>query len=168
MTLRDAIREYLLDCEAKNLSPETLRWYAEKLRGFRRYADEHQITDIDQVNSRVVREFLADLRTRPSNGKNPRLSGNTIAGFEQVIRSFFAFLTREELVDANPTLRLGKIRRPKTEIPVFSEDEIERMFAVYSAKSSYVEHRNYCILLCLYDTAIRLSELVNLQVDHVD
>lgn len=168
VTLKDAIYEYLLDCQARNLSPQTLRWYAEKLRALRRYAETQQITEVSQLSPKVLREFLAELRTRPSQGKNPRLSGHTLAGFDQVLRSFCGFLVREELIQSDPMRRIGKLRRPKTEIQVFSPDEVERMLAVYSGKSSYVEHRNYCILLCLYDTAIRLSELVKLRVEHVN
>jgi len=74
MTVHDAIREYLLDCQARNLSPQTLRWYAEKLRAFRRYAETQQITDISQLNSKVLREFLAQLRTRPSQERAPDVS----------------------------------------------------------------------------------------------
>jgi len=74
MTVHDAIREYLLDCQARNLSPQTLRWYAEKLRAFRRYVETQQITDISQLNSKVLREFLAQLRTRPSQERAPDVS----------------------------------------------------------------------------------------------
>lgn len=41
MNIREAIREFLLDCEAGNLSEHTLRWYQNKLKGFRVFTDEN-------------------------------------------------------------------------------------------------------------------------------
>jgi integrase/recombinase XerD len=169
MTIRDAVREYVLDCEARALSPQTLRWYREKLRAFRQYADQNDVHDVHAVSSSLIRAFLRHLRQKtPSTGSNSQLSGFTLAGHDQVLRGFFGFLKAEEILDTNPMATIKRLKRPTQCIDAFSPDEVDRMLRVYAPRRTFVEHRNYVVLLCLYDTAIRLSELVGIKVEDVD
>lgn len=169
MTVKDAVHEYLLDCHARNLSEETLRWYREKLGRFIQYLDERHVESIDAITPTVIREFLHTLRgSQPRTGNRSSLSGHTLAGFDQVLRTFFRFLVQEEHLSRDPMGTIRKTKRPKTEIATFTPDEVRKMLSVFAAKTTFIEHRNYVILLCFFDTAIRLSELTNLRLDDVE
>ena len=57
------IRDYLKQCQHKQLSPKTLRWYEHKLQVFRMYmAHRHHIASAGSVDYRHVQAFLATLR----------------------------------------------------------------------------------------------------------
>lgn len=169
MSVRQAVQEYLLDCQARNLSARTVRWYEQKLGLFVEFLERLNVTDITEAaNPSIIRQFLNDLSAIDSPQRDgEKLSGHTIAGYDQVLRSFFGFLHSEEVLPANPMKRIRKIRRPRTIIPTFSRNEIHRMLNVYAARRDYKEHRNYCILLLLYDSGIRLEELVKLRVENI-
>lgn len=169
LNIQEAIDEYLLDCEGRNLSPRTLRWYREKLGRFRQYAqDEHGLSDINDVSSRHLREFLRYLRTKPAEtGRNEIITGHTLAGYHQVLRSFLNFLRTEEIIDDNPISRVKTVKRPRSEIPAFTHAEVRRMLKVYSQRRTFLEHRNYLILMTLYDCALRLSELRNVMISDI-
>jgi len=65
---------------------------------------------------------------------------------------------------------MAKVKMPKvpeTIIPTFSEKEVGRLLA-QADKGSNEGFRNYCLLLTLIDTGIRLSELANLKTDDID
>jgi hypothetical protein len=47
MTVNEAIREHLLDCKARNLRHETLRWDTEESSAFRSSLAENGIAEID-------------------------------------------------------------------------------------------------------------------------
>ena len=60
----------------------------------------------------------------------------------------------------------AKVKMPKvseTVVPTFTEKEIERLLA-QPDKSSNEGFRDYCLLLTLIDTGIRLSELAYLDL----
>lgn len=170
LLIAEAISEYLLDCEGRNLSQRTTRWYRQKLGYFLAYVEsEFGLTKVEDVTPRCIRDFLRHLRDKPaSTGRNPVITGHTLAGYHQVLRSFFNFLASEEIITENPMARVKAVRRPKTEIPAFSHAEVRRMLKVYSQRRTYVEHRNYVILLTFYDCALRLSELRSVKVTDVD
>jgi integrase/recombinase XerD len=85
----------------------------------------------------------------------------------RAIRAFFGFLKREGFIDNNAIAKVKMPKVPETVIPTFSEKEIERLLA-QADKGSNEGFRDYCLLLTLIDTGIRLSELANLKVDDID
>lgn len=169
LSVREAIREYLLDCQARRLSERTTTWYEGKLRHFAAFLDERGIEHIKvAANPRVVREFLNTLRATDSPRRpGETISGHTVAGYDQVLRSFFQFLLNDELTTHNPMDKIRKVRRPQTLIPTYTPDEVHRMLGVYSKKRTFSEHRNYVILMTLYDTGLRREELLQLRTDDI-
>jgi len=84
-----------------------------------------------------------------------------------VTTAFFGFLKREGFVDNNVMAKVKMPKVPETIIPTFSEKEVGRLLA-QADKGSNEGFRNYCLLLTLIDTGIRLSELANLKTDDID
>jgi integrase/recombinase XerD len=58
-------------------------------------------------------------------------------------------------------------KTPEVVPPTFSEKEIEKLLA-QPDKSSHEGFRDYCLILTLIDTGIRLSELAYLRNDDID
>lgn len=169
MTTLEAVREYLLDCEARNLSEQTLRWYREKLGRFLQFLESQGVESVESITPSIIREFLHSLRgSRPKTGNRSSLSGHTLAGFDQVLRAFFRFLVHEGVLTKDPMSTIRKTKRPKTEIASFTQKEVRKMLSVYAERRTFIEHRNYVVLLCFFDTAIRLSELTRLELDDVE
>jgi len=55
---RKAVREYFLDCEARNLSEQTLWWYREKLGRFLQFLENQGVESVESITPSVIREFL--------------------------------------------------------------------------------------------------------------
>lgn len=84
------------------------------------------------------------------------------------LRSFFRFMIREGFLKVNPTL---KVRGPKKkkELPYFvREKDMDRLLDDIPFPDSFEGRRDHLILLLFYNTGIRLSELVGMDVDSVD
>lgn len=62
---------------------------------------------------------------------------------------------------------MGIPKAPDTVVATFSAAQVQRLLGVID-KCGARGFRDYCILLVLLDTGIRLSELVHLQVGDVD
>jgi integrase/recombinase XerC len=116
------------------------------------------------IDRLTLRAFLGELSRRG-------LARRSIARKLSAVRSFFRFLHREEIVEANPA---RVVRSPKIErhLPAWlTRDEVDRLFAHAenrSAEGGYHGIRDHAIVELFYSTGIRLSELRGLQVADVD
>jgi len=56
---------------------------------------------------------------------------------------------------------------PEKNMPPLTPDEVKNLLSALD-KSLPIDFRNYMIILLLYDTGIRISELVNMKIDDID
>lgn len=84
------------------------------------------------------------------------------------LRSMYKFLLREGKVKVDP-VRLVKNPKQSKRLPTFvRETEMDRLFDYYDFGEGYLGVRDRTILLLLYHTGIRASELLGLDVDDLD
>lgn len=112
----------------------------------------------------ALRAFMGELSRRG-------LARRSIARKMSAVRSFFRYLHREEIVEANPA---RVVRSPKLErhLPAWlTRDEVDRLFALTenrSAEGGFHGIRDHAIIELFYSSGIRLSELHGLDVTDVD
>lgn len=84
------------------------------------------------------------------------------------LRSLYRFLLREGRIMVDP-VRLVKNPKQVKRLPTFvRETEMDRLFEYYNFGDDYLGVRNRTLLLLLYHTGIRASELVGIDVQDVD
>jgi len=141
----------------KNYSPHTILNYRIDLEEFLKFSQQ---TPINKVDYHLLRKFLAQLRAKKHR---PR----TLARKLSSQRSFFRFLQREGIIKDNPAVSLMSPKLEKTLPKFLTENEITQLIQAPSLKTSS-GRRDRAILEALYSTGIRVSELVGLNIDHVD
>ncbi len=173
MTLQDALVAYKTYARAEGKSPKTLEWIVSSVSYFAEFLSPDQ-QDIGNITGNDLRRFIIALRDKPKFANHPynkpqqaKLSSQSIETYCRAIRAFFGFLKREGFVENNVMAKVKMPKVPETVIPTHSEKEIEKLLA-QPDKSSKEGFRDYCILLTLIDTGIRLSELANLKTDDID
>lgn len=166
---------YRLHCIAEAKSPKTLLWYEHKLRIFSGYMRrQFDIDDPADITADHLRTFLVYLRDEVHAGDmNPHrpaeehgLSPQTVQGYYRAIKAFFSWLVREEYLQADPMRRIKRPKIPQTVVATFSEEQIRRLLAVPERKTS-LGFRDYAILMLLFDTGMRLSELARLKLSNL-
>jgi integrase/recombinase XerC len=116
------------------------------------------------VDRLALRAFLADMSRRG-------LSRRTIARKLSAVRSFFRWLHREEVVEANPA---RAVRSPKLErhLPGWlSRGDMERVLQLAenrAAEGGFRGARDLAIVETFYSTGMRLSELQGLDMQDLD
>lgn len=119
-----------------------------------------------------VTAFLDYLTTAHTEGgrfavkRMDALDPATLMYYFARLQSFFNWLVAQEVLAESPMRKLAKPKVPEDQIVPFSEEEVERLFA--AAERSFDPVRNEAILLMLFDTGIRASELCRLTVGDVD
>lgn len=119
-----------------------------------------QAIDLAEIDVLTVRAFIADLH---ANG----IARSSIARKLATLRSFFRYLCREAVVQANPAKLVSTPKLPTRLPPHLSVDEVDRLLAAPAGHDARGA-RDRAILELFYASGIRLSELIGLDVPHLD
>jgi site-specific recombinase XerD len=146
----------------QNRSQKTIRNYDHYLTRLIDYAGDITIADIDSELIRKWRLWLNRLGTNTSD----ELSKTTLNYHLIALRSFLKFCAKRNI----PALTADKIELARTvrkQVTFLSEDEMERMFAQPDT-SKVAGLRDRAILELLFSSGLRVSELANLDRDHIN
>jgi integrase/recombinase XerC len=157
----EVFTKYIAFLEAeKNASPYTVRNYTRDLLEFFAFVTDKKIESLKDVNKLTLRAYLAYLMER-------KFAKSSIARKLSAIRSFYRYLMREELVKASPAATTVSPKLDRR-LPVFlTVDEAKRLVESPDITQPHGQ-RDRAILELLYASGMRVSELVNMNLEHVD
>lgn len=144
----------------KGLSKNTLESYGRDVLKLAVFIEEKNTTSIDQIDYKQILDFLTYLKKQ---GLKPRSISRALIS----IRQFFKFLLTERFIESDPTFL---IRTPKSKrvLPeVLSLEDVEKLLS-FPDESSPKGLRDKSMLEVLYATGIRVSELVELNLNDVN
>jgi integrase/recombinase XerC len=161
-TIRDILPPFLdyLKFE-KRYSAHTIRNYSTDLYQLDDYLQQ-QLGDLAAVNLTpvILRSWLAGLK---ENGLEARSINRKISA----ARSFFRFHQRNGLMESNPAVSL-KIMKTGKRLPSFlKEDQTEELMAT-EVDDSWKSMTGKLLLEILYNSGMRVSEVVSLKEKHID
>lgn len=155
------VDRYLVDLRVEaGLAGNTLEAYRRDLQKLQDFLTARAIRNPAGVTRPVLSEFLAHLR-------RANLSPASTARCMAALRGFFRFLCRERFLQANPLLNL-KTPRAWVRLPkVLSQAEVSRLLELPEGPQPEGT-RDAAMVELLYATGLRVSELINLDVAHVN
>ncbi|HTI65021.1 MAG TPA: tyrosine recombinase XerC [Gemmatimonadaceae bacterium] len=166
--LPELVSEYLEHlAKERDVSPNTVRAYRRDLRDLVTFLGRYyggagwSWQGVDRL---AMRSFLGHLAKR---GLGKRSMSRTLSA----VRSFYRYLHRNELVDANPARAVGAPRLDKYLPGYLDRAQIDLLFQMAEVRAwegKYVDVRNLAILELFYSTGMRLSELQGLSRSDLD
>ena len=154
-SLNDGLDMFLLDCEARRLTPQTLTFYKQKLSVFVHWCEEQQLQGLDDLTARELRQFLVSIQRRG-------LSSQYQHNLARAIRAFLNFCVRDELIDESPFDRVQMPRVEKKILQAFTAEQIQTVLHHCQTE------RDRVICLFLLDSGVRASELIAITVGDVN
>lgn len=156
MELEMLIQEYLFDCRARELSLRTIHGYEKLLRYFLEYANNviniHMLQELKPIH---IKQYIVSLQKR---GCKPSYINDVI----KPVKTLCSYAYQEGYTDELITKRVRNVKQPKVLIHTFSTDETKRMIDYFDGKD-YLSVRNRLILMMLFDTGVRISELMEMK-----
>ena len=140
----------------RGLSPLTRENYARDITQLIALAESNALNTL-QVNH--IRRFIASL-----HGKG--LGGKSIARMLSSWRGFFDFLVNRKSYVNNPVIGLKAPKSPKTLPQALSIEQAVKLVDIRD--DDVLSIRDHAILELFYSSGLRLSELVNLNMDALD
>ena len=162
------VREYLRHlAKERDVSPNTVKAYARDLHEFVEFLGGYYGTQgwtWEGVDRLAMRGFLAHLSRR---GVGKRTMARTLSG----VRSFYRWMHRNEMVEANPARAVGAPKLDKYLPGYLDRPQIDLLFQMAEARAmegNFTDVRNLAILELFYSTGMRLSELQGLSRGDLD
>ena len=144
----------------KNASEHTIKNYSKDLQQFCIFMKQQNADGFESVTYLLVRSYLAELNAKEYARKS-------VSRKLSSLRSFYLFLLREEIVPASPFSYIKTIKQEK-KLPNFLYiDEINLLLQAPDATTA-LGARDIAILEILYASGMRVSELVQLDLQSVD
>ncbi len=144
----------------RHASPFTVRNYTHNLRHFLEFLIKEKVLTLGEVDRFLLRRYIAALVERGFDKA-------TVAQKLSALRSFYRYLMRENMVTSNP---LADVSSPKLarRLPSFLPGEEVKLLLEMPDTSTPQGQRDRAMLELLYAAGLRVSELVGLDVAHVD
>ena len=164
---QEACQEYLESLELRRYSLHTVEWYRYLLGPFGRYLHETADTDDPSaVTEQLVLGFLRQVGDEGFEGRGP-VGARRLNHYREGLFRFYVWLRERGYVNHNPAARVGKVREPRKLIQAFSAEQAAALLH-QPDRSRFVGLRDFCFLLLLLDTGLRLSEALGLRVADLD
>lgn len=145
----------------KRVAKNTLLSYERDLKNYLRYLiNVEAIETLNHVQRVHIVQFLNFLKEQ---GKSPK----TLARHVASIRAFHQFLLRTHAANQDPSIFI-EIPKSERSIPkVLSLEEVEKLLDISNGQGNFAL-RDKAMLEILYATGIRVSELIHIDVEHVN
>ncbi len=162
MVMNECSKKYLQSFKLyieveRNFSKHTVVAYSSDILSFLIWLNDKNVED---VVYETLREYLVYIQQF-------NYSKTTTARKIASLRTFYRFLYRERVVDANPAIGLHSPKRGKSLPEFLTDSEIEQVLNNIKMDSP-AGYRNRTILELLYATGMRISELSSLNFENLN
>lgn len=158
MKIEDAIGDFLNYCIfEKGLSDKTKESYQNDLDVYSEFLKNKGISNVEDITSDLIKDFLKVRNEEETT---------TIAHNLTVIKNFHMYLLKERIISSNVSefIERPKLRKalPKT----LSVEDVDKLLDI-DLKTPF-DYRNKAMLELIYGCGLRVSELVNLEMNDID
>ena len=160
MLNEDALKEFIFDCQLRKLSKRTVSSYKNaNLRMMKFIKEEYGIDELEDTHHQAIKGYIQYLI-------NQGLSVVYINRNIVCYKCYFRYCMEEGYINRNPMDKIKKQKEAVRLIETFTNDEVARLLKVFRG-ANFLDIRNHFILVLLFDTGIRNSELCDLKVSDV-
>lgn len=143
----------------RQLAPLTLENYRRDLIKVSHYCVSHTIDHWRLFDTHHIRTFVAQQHRKG-------LGGRSIQRGLSALRTLFNFLIREGVVKSNPVHGVRAPKSPRRLPDVLDADQVGHLLNITDKDD--LARRDRAMMELIYSSGLRLSELVNLDVGHID
>lgn len=143
----------------RNVSNHTVDAYKRDINQYLMYLGDLDIKNLSDVKSTHIRDYI---RVLSDGGMAPASISRIISS----IRTYYRFLSSENILDENPVLLINNPKLPKKLPDVLSEKEISLIINAIQESSQFYQ-RDKAIIELLYSCGIRVTELCNLEMSNL-
>lgn len=140
----------------KRYSRHTVTSYKLDLNQFSLFINETYDLDLLKATREVIRSWIVELL---KSGVVERTVNRKVSS----LRSFYKFMVRNDYLTVNPVDAITALKTPKRLPSYVRQSELDKLLNLEVFDEGVNGLRDKCILVILFSTGIRLSELINIK-----
>ncbi|KJS21828.1 MAG: hypothetical protein VR72_08500 [Clostridiaceae bacterium BRH_c20a] len=149
---KQEIFEYFIKEKSQFYSVDTLKYYPRHIKKFLDYCpkDIKDITEVDIIS------WLSHLKKEGNNENTRRLCLT-------ILKTFFKFCVKKNIISSNPTLEISKIKVPQRDYFIITEEDF---WILDEACKGHLRDR--AMLNVFFYSGVRPQELINIKIEDID
>ncbi|CAA9576353.1 MAG: hypothetical protein AVDCRST_MAG18-2592 [uncultured Thermomicrobiales bacterium] len=160
MDVSKAIERYLRHHRAEGSTAKTLQWHITSLGQYAAFIGE-EVSDVEDLAADNLRAFITHLQDRG-------LAQSSVATRTRSVKAWGKWLVAEEYLTRDPFARVKQPRVDDTPKPTFTPEEVDRLLVACRSETTRTGLRDIAMLVLLFSTGLRASEVVGLRVGDID
>ena len=124
----------------------------------------------EAVTDSDIEKYMTSIRRKNVNGEYVEVGDDIRAAKWSSLNTFFKFLSQKKYIDSNPMLLTERPKiKTKHTITYLDAKEIESVFEKISTEARpMVKNRDTCIVAIGLSTGLRVSAIVNIDIEDID
>lgn len=157
MTLKEALKEFLLQKRMVGLAKTSLADYETILSILIHHVGDVEITNLtfEQITDYILSLYESSL------------SRSTISTYIRNTKIFLKFIQAEYGLNFNPA-KIKVPKSPKKIVKIYTDTEIKMLFASVRTSIPWISARNCAIIALMLDSGLRQAEICTLQKKNID
>lgn len=145
----------------KNMSSHTLLSYMYDINQCDQFLRAELETDFSKATTKALRYWVVFLSKQKYS---PRSINRKVAA----IKSFYKFANQTGIINTNPSTAIKSLKTERKLPEFYSAKELDQLFSAEGIfENTFFGRRDRLMLLVLFSTGIRQSELINIKVSDV-
>lgn len=144
----------------RHSSENTVSSYVRDVTQFSHYLVEAEGIDLSRCKTEHIEQYLIYMENK---GKSSASAARSVAS----LKSFYNYMQNRGIVRVSPARHVSPVRTERKLPQILTGTEVE-LFLEQPQCVDAKGYRDHAMLELLYATGIRVSELINLEVDHVN
>ena len=158
MSIKDAIEDFINYCIfEKGLSDKTKESYKNDLEIYKEYLKERNIINVKDIKSDDIKDFIKERSNEEAS---------TVAHNLTVIKNFHKYLLKENLVKEDVSLYIERPKLRKLLPKTLCIEDVDKLLDI--KLETPFDYRNKAMLELMYGCGLRVSELINLEMNDID
>ena len=158
MTLAEGVEEYMLNCEARNLRPGTIKHYKDSVKQIYKYVPSN--TPIENICEDTWDAYKIALR------KKAALNDMSIYTYGRDFKTILRFFMKQGWL---PQMELSLPKADKSPTETYTDEELMKLLKKPNMKKcSFTEYKCWVMVNFLLSTGVRQNSLVNIRICDVD
>ena len=156
--IEDAINDFINYCIfEKGLSDKTKESYKNDLEIYKEYLKERNIINVKDIKSDDIKDFIKERSNEEAS---------TVAHNLTVIKNFHKYLLKENLVKEDVSLYIERPKLRKLLPKTLCIEDVDKLLDI--KLETPFDYRNKAMLELMYGCGLRVSELINLEINDID
>ena len=159
---KEHFEEFISLKALEGVAPRTISDYLKNqkylmnfLEGMTR-SSSNRVVDIHLLRS-YLNHMLHDMQYKPST-VNVRI---------RTLKTYLKWLYREKYINDDLSIRLKLVKVPMDTVYPLNDSQVKKMLSAPDT-SSYSGYRDFCIMILILDTGIRINECINVKVSDIN